>query len=127
MRAVVVATGRGAARPGQAPLGQLSRRQVEVLALLAAGLSNGAIADRLVVTERTVEAHVAQLLLRLGLSEDPATHRRVLAAVAYLQREGAPVVAGSIPPPRRPAGSPTPSPSSLRPGAGTEAPSVPAG
>lgn len=49
------------------PLGELSPREREVLALLAEGLSNGAIAKRIFVTERTVEAHVKQIFLKLRL------------------------------------------------------------
>ena len=54
------------------PLGQLTGREREVLALVAEGLSNRAIATRLFVTERTVEAHVKQIFLKLGLSKTPA-------------------------------------------------------
>lgn len=57
-----------------------------MLALVAEGLSNRAIAARLYVTERTVEAHVTAVLGQLGLTHDPDTHRRVQAVLAYLQR-----------------------------------------
>jgi DNA-binding NarL/FixJ family response regulator len=67
------------------PLDQLSGREREVLALVAEGLSNRAIATRLFVTERTVEAHVKQIFLKLGLDADPGSHRRVLAVLAYLR------------------------------------------
>jgi DNA-binding NarL/FixJ family response regulator len=69
----------------QNPLSQLTQREREVLALMAEGRSNAAIAARLVVTPRTVEAHVRQILGKLGLSESPDDHRRVLAVLAYLR------------------------------------------
>jgi DNA-binding NarL/FixJ family response regulator len=68
------------------PLSQLTGREREVLALVAEGLSNRAIATRLFVTERTVEAHVKQIFLKLGLDADPGSHRRVLAVLAYLRQ-----------------------------------------
>jgi DNA-binding NarL/FixJ family response regulator len=56
-----------------------------VLSLVAEGLSNKAIAGRLFVTERTVEAHVKQVFLKLHLTANPDSHRRVLAVLAYLR------------------------------------------
>jgi DNA-binding NarL/FixJ family response regulator len=67
------------------PLGDLSPRELEVLGLVAEGLSNRAIAARLYVGERTVEAHVTHIFLKLGLDESPESHRRVLAVLAFLR------------------------------------------
>jgi serine/threonine-protein kinase len=67
------------------PLAELTPREREVLELVAEGLSNVAIAGRLFVTERTVEAHVKQIFLKLRLAATPDSHRRVLAVLAYLR------------------------------------------
>ena len=67
------------------PISRLSEREREVLGLIAEGMSNRAIAGRLFVTERTVEAHVTQIFQKLGLPESPDQHRRVLAVLAFLR------------------------------------------
>ncbi len=67
------------------PLAGLSERELQVLGLVAEGLSNKAIAERLVITERTVEAHVTRILPKLQLREGPDVHRRVLAALAFVE------------------------------------------
>jgi DNA-binding NarL/FixJ family response regulator len=67
------------------PLDELTTREREVLALVAEGFSNRAIATSLFVTERTVEAHVKQIFLKLGLNTSPGSHRRALAVLAYLR------------------------------------------
>jgi len=68
------------------PLDELSAREREVLGLVAEGRSNRAIAEALFVTERTVEAHIQQIFLKLDLAESPSDHRRVLAVIAFLRR-----------------------------------------
>ena len=70
------------------PLGQLSDREREVLALMAEGLSNTAIARRLFLSGRTVEAHVAHLLAKLDIPDSHETNRRVLAVLAWLRDTG---------------------------------------
>jgi DNA-binding NarL/FixJ family response regulator len=67
------------------PLSQLTEREQEVLALIAEGMSNRALAERLFITERTVEAHVTQIFQKLGLAESPDQHRRVLAVLRFLR------------------------------------------
>jgi DNA-binding NarL/FixJ family response regulator len=67
------------------PLGELSEREREVLALMAEGRSNAGIAHRLWVTEGTVEKHVSSILSKLTLDARPDDHRRVLAVIAFLQ------------------------------------------
>jgi len=65
-------------------LATLTAREREVLALMAEGRSNGAIADALVVSERAVEKHVANIFSKLGLTPSDTDHRRVLAVLRYL-------------------------------------------
>jgi DNA-binding NarL/FixJ family response regulator len=72
-------------RRRQDPLAVLSEREREVLGLIAEGMSNRAIAARLFVTERTVEAHVTQIFQKLQLPESPDQHRRVLAVLTFLR------------------------------------------
>jgi DNA-binding NarL/FixJ family response regulator len=73
-----------AARRVDDPLGHLTAREREVLALMAEGRSNAGIARTLWVTEGTVEKHVHSILMKLRLPETEDDHRRVLAVVAYL-------------------------------------------
>jgi DNA-binding NarL/FixJ family response regulator len=65
-------------------LAGLSVREREVLGLVAQGRSNGAIARQLVLSPKTVESHVASILTKLDLLEQPDDHRRVLAVLAWL-------------------------------------------
>jgi DNA-binding NarL/FixJ family response regulator len=67
------------------PLAVLSTREQQVLALMAQGRSNVGIAHRLWVTESTIEKHVHHILTKLSLPETGDDHRRVLAALTYLQ------------------------------------------
>jgi DNA-binding NarL/FixJ family response regulator len=67
------------------PLAEISPREREVLALMAEGRSNHAIANELVVTERAVEKHVTSIFSKLDLPPTADDHRRVLAVLKYLQ------------------------------------------
>jgi DNA-binding NarL/FixJ family response regulator len=71
------------------PLEELTAREREVLALMAEGYSNAAIASRLVVTERGVEKHVTNIFGKLGFGLEPDHHRRVLAVLTFLRSEPA--------------------------------------
>jgi DNA-binding NarL/FixJ family response regulator len=74
-----------AARRANDPLEDLSPREREVLALMAEGRSNAGIANRLWVSEGTVETHVRSILRKLRLPEGADDHRRVLAVITYLE------------------------------------------
>jgi DNA-binding NarL/FixJ family response regulator len=67
-------------------LGSLSPREREVLAMMAEGRSNAAIAQRLFITERAVAKHTASIFLKLNLQPSDDDNRRVLAVLAYLGR-----------------------------------------
>ena len=73
-----------AARRTHDPLGELTAREREVLALMAEGRSNAGIGQALWVTEGTVEKHVRSILMKLRLPETAEVHRRVLAVLAFL-------------------------------------------
>jgi DNA-binding NarL/FixJ family response regulator len=66
------------------PLAELTPREREVLALMAEGCSNGAIAARLVVSDRGVEKHVTNIFAKLGFGATPDQHRRVLAVLTFI-------------------------------------------
>ena len=65
-------------------LSTLTAREHDVLGLMAEGRSNGAIADRIIVSERAVEKHISNIFTKLGLPPSDSDHRRVLAVLAYL-------------------------------------------
>lgn len=71
----------------ESPLDQLTVREREVLSLMAEGLTDRGIAERLFVTRNTVETHIRHIIGKLGLPSTPADNRRVRAVLAYL-REG---------------------------------------
>jgi serine/threonine-protein kinase PknK len=74
-----------ASRRAVDPLEEITPRERDVLALMAEGLSNGGIAQRIWVTEGTVEKHVRSILSKLNLPESSDTHRRVQAVLRYLE------------------------------------------
>jgi DNA-binding NarL/FixJ family response regulator len=74
-------------RRGSGPIDELSARERDVLALMAEGLSNEGIADRLFVTISAVERHITRIFKQLGLGgSDQLAHRRVLAVLSYLNK-----------------------------------------
>ncbi|MDR1386202.1 MAG: response regulator transcription factor [Propionibacteriaceae bacterium] len=73
------------ARDARSPLDRLSDRERQVLALIAEGLSNAAIGERLVVTDGAVEKHISSIFSKLDLPPDATAHRRVQAVLAWLQ------------------------------------------
>jgi DNA-binding NarL/FixJ family response regulator len=76
--------------PGDDRLGTLTRREREVLALVASGKTDRGIAEELVVTRKTVEAHVRSILAKLDLPDDTSENRRVHAVLAFLQDAATP-------------------------------------
>ncbi len=66
-------------------IARLTPREREVLALMAEGRTNSAIAAFFVVTERAVEKHIANIFAKLGLVASDSDHRRVLAVLRYLE------------------------------------------
>jgi DNA-binding NarL/FixJ family response regulator len=77
-------------RLASSPLAQLTDREREVLEQMAQGRNNAAIAKALFLTERAVEKHINSLFHKLGLSEEPDVHRRVMAVLTFLREGGRP-------------------------------------
>ena len=77
----------GRRRPSENPVEHLTSREREVLALMAEGRSNQAIAETLFITDHTVEKHVKNILGTLRLPQSPDDHRRVLAVITYLNSQ----------------------------------------
>jgi DNA-binding NarL/FixJ family response regulator len=71
-------------RAAESPVGRLTPREKEILAEMASGKNNAGIAAALVLTERAVEKHINSIFSKLGLSEEPAVHRRVKAVLLFL-------------------------------------------
>lgn len=67
------------------PLDQLTKREREVLSLIAEGRSNAGVAEELVITVAAVERHVTSIFDKLGLRQSPEQHRRVVAVLTYLR------------------------------------------
>jgi DNA-binding NarL/FixJ family response regulator len=76
------------ARARRTPLGALTPRERDVLAAMARGLTNTAVADQLHIGVRAVEKHINVIFTKLGLDEDDRTHRRVLAVLTFLSDVG---------------------------------------
>jgi DNA-binding NarL/FixJ family response regulator len=75
-------------RMAHSPLAQLTGREREVLSLMAQGMNNAAIARTLFLTGRAVEKHINSMFHKLGLTEEPDVHRRVMAVLAFLRETG---------------------------------------
>jgi DNA-binding NarL/FixJ family response regulator len=71
-------------RSKESPVARLTPREKEILSEMASGKNNAGIAATLVLTERAVEKHINSIFSKLGLTEEPAVHRRVKAVLLYL-------------------------------------------
>jgi DNA-binding NarL/FixJ family response regulator len=77
-------------RESTSPLARLTEREREVISLMAEGKNNAAIAASLYLTERAIEKHINSMFHKLGLSEEPNVHRRVMAVLTFLREGGGP-------------------------------------
>ena len=84
VEALVAASGRS----DESPLNELTPRERDVLREMAEGKNNAAIAETLFLTERSVEKVIHSIFLKLGLTWEPAVHRRVKAVILYLTENG---------------------------------------
>ena len=75
-------------REAHSPLARLTDREREVLALMAEGKNNAAVAASLFLSDRAVEKHINSLFHKLGLSDEPNVHRRVMAVLTFLREGG---------------------------------------
>jgi DNA-binding NarL/FixJ family response regulator len=75
-------------KSAESPIDRLTPREREVLEEMAQGRNNAGIASALFLSERAVEKHINALFSKLGLSEEPDTHRRVKAVLLFLAGEG---------------------------------------
>lgn len=76
------------AKAASSPLARLTPRETELLGEMAQGKNNAAIASALVLSERAVEKHINSIFSKLGLTEEPDTHRRVKAVLLFLADQG---------------------------------------
>lgn len=74
-------------RKAPSPLDRLTPREREVLGEIAQGKNNAGVATSLVLSERAVEKHINSLFSKLGLTEEPDVHRRVMAVLLYLSEQ----------------------------------------
>jgi DNA-binding NarL/FixJ family response regulator len=72
----------------RSPVAMLTEREREVLACMAQGRTNAAIADELALSESSIEKYATAIFAKLGLQDEPQTHRRVAAVLTYLRDAG---------------------------------------
>ena len=89
-------------RGPMSPLAELTQRERDVLRLMAEGRNNASIAAELVMTERSVEKVIHSIFLKLGLTWEPAVHKRVKAVILYLAESDQPGADGTVASTRQP-------------------------